>query len=66
MLYTADTLSRAPSKATDDSPDLPEEVETFIESVVATLPASEQRLEMYRQARYPVPSDHGVLQNWLA
>lgn len=43
LQFTAGTLSRAP--------DLPDEVETFIDSVTANLPASEQCLEAYRQAQ---------------
>ena len=38
------------SKTTNHGTDLPEEVETFIDSVAANLPASKQRLEVYSQA----------------
>ena len=51
LLYTADTLSRTPATTTNHGTDLPDEVETFINSVIANLPASEQRLEVYRQAQ---------------
>ena len=40
LLYAADTLSRAPTKTTNHGADLPEEVETFIDSVTESLPAS--------------------------
>ena len=36
---------------TNHGTDLPDEVKTFISSVIANLPASEQRLEVYRQAQ---------------
>ena len=48
LLNTADTLSRAPhSEAVKDT--LQCEVETFMDAVVASLPATSQRLEVYRQ-----------------
>ena len=50
-MYMADALSRAPLVETDDPADLPDEVETFIATVVSMLPATEQRLESYRQAQ---------------
>ena len=52
LLYTADMLLRAStSKAGEESRQLQEEVETFVESVTSTPPASKQRLEMYRKAQ---------------
>ena len=51
LMYTADALSRAPLVETDDPTDLPDEVVTFIATVVSMLPATEQRLESYRQAQ---------------
>ncbi len=48
-MYTADTLSRAPSVETsDDHVSLQGEVETFVAAVAANLPASAERLEAYR------------------
>ena len=59
LLYTADTLSRAPlqtSEPTSLSPsNSQEEVEAFIEGIVSTLPASESRLEVYRTAQQTDP-----------
>ncbi len=51
LLYTADTLSRAPTSATGDQSTLSDEPETCIENVTSTLPASAQRLEAYRKAQ---------------
>ena len=51
LLYTADTLSRAPATTTNHGADLPDKVETFFNIVVANLPASEQCLEVHRQAQ---------------
>ena len=49
LLYTADTLSRAPtSDVSVDALQSEAEVEAFIDSVTSSLPASTQRLETYR------------------
>ena len=59
LLYTADTLSRAPIATDSISLSLQEEVEFFIQSVTDSLPASTTRLEMYKTAQDddPVCSD---------
>ena len=54
LLFTADALSRAPVMETSvdiDSMALQQEVETFIESVTSTLPATQKRLEEYKQSQ---------------
>ena len=51
LLYTADALSRAPLAEKGESLQTQEEVETFIEAITSSLPASQQRLEAYRQAQ---------------
>ena len=51
LLYTADTLSRAPVSGVTDSLELQEEVETFIDSTTGNLPASASRLETYEIAQ---------------
>ena len=50
LLYTADALSRDPTPEQEPTT-LQKEVEVFVNSLTKTLPASEQRLEMYRQAQ---------------
>ena len=50
LLYTADTLSRAPVKEMY-SLQLQDEVELFIESVADNLPASTKQLEAYKRAQ---------------
>ena len=50
LLYTADTLSRAPAKEMY-SLQLQDEVELFIESVEDNLPASTKQLEAYKRAQ---------------
>ena len=73
LLFTADTLSRAPIVATStssecDSLELQSEVENFAEGVIGTLPATEKRLDEYRQAQLQDPICSQVLQycqsNW--
>ena len=51
LMYTADTLSRAPlaDKANDNK--LEQDTEKFIEVGVMTLPVSEGRLDQYRKAQ---------------
>ena len=49
LLYTADTLSRAPTADADvNALQSEEEVEVFMDAVVSSLPASAQRLQMYQ------------------
>ena len=55
-LYTADTLSRAPIQSQNaDSPDMQEIAELCMMSIIKHLPASNQRLEMYRKAQSEDP-----------
>ena len=49
LLTTADALSRAPSPLCDNQ--LQEEVEWFVDTVVAALPAGEHRLKQYKDAQ---------------
>ena len=56
LLYTADTLSRAPQTEVAESLELQEEVEAFIESVSDNLPANKSRLEVYQRAQ----SSHSI------
>ena len=52
LLYTADALSRAPLR--EDNPensDKQAEVESFIATIIASLPASQQRLLGYQNAQ---------------
>ena len=55
LLYTADALSRSPQedKAHETKPwnDLHDEVECYVNAVLVTLPASDQRLDEIRVAR---------------
>ncbi len=49
QMYTADTLSRAPSsQATAADTDLEEETKSYVQSIMSTLPASDQRMEQIR------------------
>ena len=50
LLYTADALSRDPIPEQEPTT-LQKEVEVFVNSLIKTLPASEQRLETYCQAQ---------------
>ena len=50
LLFTADALSRDPIPEYEPST-LQKEIEVFVNSLTKTLSASEQRLEMYRQAQ---------------
>ena len=56
QLYTADTLSRAPLTSQDNSSDLEELAELAAAATVAHLPASEDRLDIYRQAQKDDPT----------
>ena len=51
LLYSADALSRAPSKGNDSSDELQYDAESYIASVISNLPSTPDRLEMYRQAQ---------------
>ena len=51
LLYTANTLSRAPQTEVTESLELQEEVEAFIESISDNLPACKSRLEIYQKAQ---------------
>ena len=51
LLYTADALSRAPTSPAEATTELEEEVEMQVETVVAALPATEQRLREYCDAQ---------------
>ena len=52
LLYTADALSRAPIPGKEEEPQQFEaEVETFVEAVIANLPATRQRLDVYQQSQ---------------
>ena len=52
-LYLADTLSRAPLKVPSEGLNTltDQEVENFVEAVVSSLPASADRINVYRQAQ---------------
>ena len=51
-LCTADTLSRSPvARAGPNSVAFEKEIESFVEAVVTTLPASSKRLQVYRDAQ---------------
>ena len=52
LLYTADTLSPAPLDTEDEeTTEFPVEMEAFVDSVIQSLPATSQRLEIYRRAQ---------------
>ena len=52
LLYVADALSRAPTSGKVECTFLqPDEVETFVQGVVAAIPATEQRLKVYQVAQ---------------
>ena len=58
LLYTADTLSRAPLRGKDIDPQTLEkqsEVESFIATITSHLPASQQRLLVYQKAQATDP-----------
>ena len=50
-LYTADTLSRAPLPEEKETLIEAADVEKYVEMVTENLPAGENRLEQYRQAK---------------
>ena len=50
LLYTADTLSRAPvCRAVEEREDV--EMESFVQAIISSLPAGQDRLSEYRQAQ---------------
>lgn len=51
LLYTADTLSRVPTNPEGGLHELQQEVESFAEEVVSSLPTSQQRLDAFRNAQ---------------
>ena len=57
LLYTADTLSRAPLREESDPQTLQKqyEVESFINTITSNLPASQQRLQVYQKAQAADP-----------
>lgn len=55
LLYTADTLSRAPLAMANNDVELEEEVECLMEVAVCNLPASQQRLDEYANAQTTDP-----------
>ena len=52
LMYTADSLSRSPHECKDQESkswnDLHDEVEAYVNAVLVTLPASDQRLDEIR------------------
>ena len=60
-LYTADTLSRAPLPATSSENMQEELAELCMEAIISHLPASNQRLETYRQAQSSDPICQQIL-----
>ena len=51
LLYTADTLSRAPRPIVDNDPILEEETECIMEVTLNSLPATQKRLQEYEKAQ---------------
>ena len=56
LLYTADALSRVPVDM-EETTEFPAEVEAFVDSVIQSIPATSQRLEIYRRAEDSVCSE---------
>jgi len=52
MLYTADTLSRAPVDAADKTALIDAETEMFVQAVILQLPVSTNRLDDFRKAQH--------------
>ena len=52
MLYTADTLSRAPVDAADKTTLIDAETEMFVQAVISQLPVSTNRLDDFRKAQH--------------
>ena len=55
LLVIADTLSRAPLSVSTEQEDLQAEVSTFIDNVISHLPATQKRLDEYREAQSQDP-----------
>jgi transposase InsO family protein len=55
LLYTADTLSRAPTPHSTDDLESQEEAELLVETITSHLPASPQTLQEYREAQQTDP-----------
>ena len=57
-LYTADLLSRVPQRTSADAQSMSqqEDIQYFIQSVTSYLPASEKRLQIYRQGQAEDPT----------
>ena len=55
LLVIADTLSRAPLSVSTEQEDLQAEVSTFIDNVISHLPATDKRLDEYREAQSQDP-----------
>lgn len=55
LLYTTDTLSRAPLSTTIHGSDLLQEVDVFVNSVVSPLPAFSRCLEKYKKSQEEDP-----------
>ncbi len=55
-LYTADTLSRAPSSSTQNDSTLEELAELLMDACIAHLPTSKERLNHYRKAQNDDPT----------
>ena len=60
-LYLADTLSRAPIPSDDPVPESTD-VEAFVNAVVQSLPASKDRLEVYRTAQAEDPECSKIIE----
>lgn len=61
LMYTADTLSRAPLALSDKDSTLQEQADTLAELHVAHLPASKQRLDHYRHSQVADPVCSAVI-----
>ena len=55
LLYTADTLSRTPLPTTVHGSDLQQEVETFVNAVISSLPTMQTGMDTYRRAQKEDP-----------
>ena len=55
LLYTADTLSRAPLAVSDTS-DLPDEVESYVGEIIKAMPTSTESLRKYKEAQANDPT----------
>ena len=63
QLYTADTLSRAPSSAAEEPTKLQAVTEAYVKEVaISSLPASSKTLDMYRRAQQDDPVCSTIMQ----